>query len=127
MPGLRFWVRVVVVEHAGSGSEVSSAPSSPVYFSDGGDGHTRLPRGDSSIFLWTTDLDRAQSIGRGSVRGLSIGFARTTYRGRDPPPPSRSPVLFAATQRSRVVVTGALRPRLVVTAYAAINTAETES
>src|SRR6185503_17629571 len=47
-------------------------------------------------------------------------------RGRDPPP-SRSLVLFAATRRSRRRGHWCSSPRLVVTTYAAINSAERDA
>jgi hypothetical protein len=57
---LRFWVRVIVDERAQFWVRAEHAGSRSAC--DGGDGHTRLPRGNSSTFLWTTDLDRDRSV-----------------------------------------------------------------
>jgi hypothetical protein len=82
---------------------------------------SRLPRGNSSTFLWTTDLGRDRSVEDRSVTCQ---------------PDSREPrivvpihalcasvVSFAAPKRSRRRGHWCSSPRLVVTTYAAINSA----
>jgi hypothetical protein len=53
----QFWVRASSAPVLGPGEHARSRSAC-----DGGDGHTRLPRGNSSTFLWTTDLDRDRSV-----------------------------------------------------------------
>jgi hypothetical protein len=93
-----------------------------VHGSDGGDGIRRLSHSVAARQLPQLALDdrsRSRSIGRGSIRGLSTGFARTKHRGRDPPVAVTG--AFAATWRSRRRAHWCSSPRLVVTTYAAIN------
>jgi hypothetical protein len=118
-----------VVEHAGSrraGSQraLSSMPV-PDLLSDGDDDHCRLPRGNSST---SSALPiSVRSIGRGLLRGLSTGFARTTSSSRctavhlgsvDHRGPAITPSRSASTSRAHWCSS----PRLVVTTtHAAIN------
>jgi uncharacterized glyoxalase superfamily protein PhnB len=77
-----------------------------------------LPRGNSSTFLWTTDLGRDRSVVDRSVacqpdsheRRIVVAIHRR-----------RLLVLFAKTRRSRRRCHWCSSPRLVVTTYAAIK------
>ena len=106
-------------DHAGSGSALSSTLVPPVRFSDGGDGHTRLPRGNSPTFLWTSDLGRDRSVEDRSVACQPDSRKRRIVVAIHRPPGSL--VLLAATRRSRCRGHWCSSPRLVVTTYAAIN------